>query len=226
MPEDVSFEFGRLRIRARRIHCSTLASNDFFTTASGSVWSCHPAYGPGLAAGDHSLRPHVAPKVGGVISVSRSGWSAARPRRFPLIRSVAFAGGWLLPGRASLEGACGAWGAWGSLPLGSRLSTCHSARNMKTGANKRAPGKGGITVLFDAGRLWPALPERGRWPARHAAIHHKCYAKSLRKPHLPLRYHSVPQPSCRTESNSGLCLDGCDDGLRNLLIGSEETAAS
>jgi hypothetical protein len=30
-------------------------------------------------------------------------------------------------------------------------------------ANKRASGKGGIAFLFHAGRLWPALPEHGRW---------------------------------------------------------------
>ena len=31
-----------------------------------------------------------------------------------------------------------------------------------TGANQSASGKGGITVLFHAGRAWPALPERHR----------------------------------------------------------------
>jgi len=29
--------------------------------------------------------------------------------------------------------------------------------------NKRGAGKGGITVLSDAGRAWPALPDRERW---------------------------------------------------------------
>lgn len=34
---------------------------------------------------------------------------------------------------------------------------------MQTRANKRGAGKGGITVLFDAERPSPALPDRERW---------------------------------------------------------------
>jgi uncharacterized protein YceK len=32
-----------------------------------------------------------------------------------------------------------------------------------TRANKRGAGKGGIAVLWRAGRAWPALPDRKRW---------------------------------------------------------------
>ena len=32
-------------------------------------------------------------------------------------------------------------------------------------SNERAPGKGGIAVLWRAGRAWPALPDRERWAA-------------------------------------------------------------
>ena len=31
-------------------------------------------------------------------------------------------------------------------------------------ANKRGAGKGGVGVLWLAGRAWPALPDRERWP--------------------------------------------------------------
>jgi hypothetical protein len=31
--------------------------------------------------------------------------------------------------------------------------------------NKRGAGKGGIAVLWRAGRAWPALPDRERWAA-------------------------------------------------------------
>jgi len=31
-----------------------------------------------------------------------------------------------------------------------------------TSANERAAGKGGVAVLWRAGRAWPALPERER----------------------------------------------------------------
>jgi hypothetical protein len=34
---------------------------------------------------------------------------------------------------------------------------------MKRWANKRGAGKGGVAVLWRAGRVWPALPDRGRW---------------------------------------------------------------
>jgi len=33
---------------------------------------------------------------------------------------------------------------------------------MQARANKRGPGKGGITVLSHAERAWPALPDRFR----------------------------------------------------------------
>ncbi len=33
---------------------------------------------------------------------------------------------------------------------------------MKTQANKPGAGKGGIAVLWRAGRAWPALPDRER----------------------------------------------------------------
>lgn len=36
---------------------------------------------------------------------------------------------------------------------------------MKAGANKRAPGKGGIPSPLHAERAWPALPEHERYAA-------------------------------------------------------------
>src|ERR1035441_8636736 len=38
---------------------------------------------------------------------------------------------------------------------------------MTLSPNKRAPGKGGITSLFPAGRAWPALPDRERYATTH-----------------------------------------------------------
>ncbi len=32
--------------------------------------------------------------------------------------------------------------------------------------NKRSGGDGGMTVLFNAGRHWPAAPHHGRWTTR------------------------------------------------------------
>jgi hypothetical protein len=29
--------------------------------------------------------------------------------------------------------------------------------------NKRSAGKGGVAILWRAGRAWPALPDRERW---------------------------------------------------------------
>jgi hypothetical protein len=39
--------------------------------------------------------------------------------------------------------------------------------SMTLSQNKRAPGKGGITSLFAAGRAWPALPEREHYATTH-----------------------------------------------------------
>ena len=66
----------------------------------------------------------------------------------------------------------------------------------------------------------------GRWATEHAAIQHLSYAESLRSPYLPLRHHSVRQPSRIPESDPGLCAHGYHDGMRSLFTGSEETTAS
>jgi hypothetical protein len=42
---------------------------------------------------------------------------------------------------------------------------------MKREPNKSATGKGGITVLFHAGRAWPALPERYRWARPESVVY-------------------------------------------------------
>ena len=60
---------------------------------------------------------------------------------------------------------------------------------------------------------------------RHTGIRHNSYAESIRNIYLPLRHHSVSQPSRRTESDLGLCAHGHHDDMRGLLAGREEATA-
>ena len=79
---------------------------------------------------------------------------------------------------------------------------------------------------FERPRRLAPTADAGRWPKEHAAIHYLSYAESLRSPYMPLRHHSVRQPSRRPESHPGLCAYGYHDGMRSLFTGGEETTAS